>query len=208
MKICPPLLLTVVLFGWTCGHSAAAPPQAASVKVRTQTGTSYVSILKEGPGRRVLVINYPWRVHAKPSVEVRLVTKEDADPSGIRPLFFVKDYLKGQVLLDVYRSQDEGAGAGASRGLRENQIDLKILGRRNSLGKPSVCAARKAPSDGPAPGAVAAFCLLPSWSINKSWLQLDLPREYFAEPGKLYVWFLRDGRVLWEETENWPGITH
>ena len=224
MKTCPLLLLTAVLFGWTCGPVVAAPPRDdpaapprddpavpprdAAVKVRPQTGTSHASLIKDHTGRRVLVINYPWKAHAKASVEVRLVTKEDADPSVVRPLFFVKDYLQGEVLVKVYHCWDEAVGAGARQMLKENDIDFEIISRRNSLGRPSVCVARKAASDGPAPGAMVVFCMLPSWSAGRSLLQLDLPREYFAEPGKLYVWFLRGERALWKETEDWPGIAH
>ena len=34
---------------------------------------------------------------------------------------------------------------------------------------------------------------------------LDLPRDSFSQRGQLHVWFLRGGRVLWEETVAWPG---
>jgi len=38
-------------------------------------------------------------------------------------------------------------------------------------------------------------------------LNLDLPPEYFAEPGMLFVWFLRGEKVLWQEVEAWPGYS-
>ena len=90
--------------------------------------------------------------------------------------------------------------------LERNKIEFEIIGRRNSLGKPSVCIARRiASDDDPTPGAAAVYCLLDCWSLHKGLLNLDLPPAYFSQPGKLYVWFLRDGKVLWEEVEDWPG---
>ena len=84
-------------------------------------------------------------------------------------------------------------------------IDFEIIARRNSLDRPAVCVARAVPKDDPTPGAGAAYCLLPGWSINDGLLYLDLPPEYFAESGELHVWLLRDGDVVWAAQENWPG---
>ena len=55
----------------------------------------------------------------------------------------------------------------------------------------------------PAVGSV--FCLLDSWAIDKRQLHLDLPQEFFSQPGRIRVWFMREGAVIWAETLDWPG---
>jgi hypothetical protein len=202
-----PLLLpwTILLLSQAVGPAAAQPPGNLGPGIRRPNVTRGVSLGRRPSGEPFLAIHYPWKVHAQPSVEVRLVTGEDPDPSGIRPLFFIKEFMKGEVSVKIYRAEDEAAGAGAKLPLKEKEIDFEILGRRNSLGKPAVCVARRVPGDDPAPGTGVVFCRLPSWSVNKRLLWLDLPREYFAEPGKIHVWFLRADKVLWAEQVDWPG---
>ena len=56
------------------------------------------------------------------------------------------------------------------------------------------------------PGAMAVFCFLESWSVDKNWLCLDLPRSHFSQAGELYVWFLRGDRIVWEQKLHWPGF--
>ena len=198
------VLLTVALLTWASVSAAAQPPPAEPPTPKPRR-ISYVSIMKARTGRQALVVNYPWKVHARPSVEVRLVTTGEADPPAIRPSFFVEEYMNGEVRLKIYRAQDEAARAGAAMPLTENEIDFEILGQRNSLGKPAVCVARRLPRDDPAPGTGVVFCLLPSWAVNKALLHLDLPREYFEEAGKIHVWFLRGNEVLWKDKVDWAG---
>ncbi len=199
-------LLSIV--PWVCvGASVVAqPPLGVAPGAAGPKDRSRLSIVKLLQGGPALVIDYPWKVHHRPSVEIRLVTREDADFSKVGPLWFVSRYLHGTVTMSVYRCLDKAAGVPQSQTLTEDEIEFEILGRRNSLGRPAVCVARRIPNDDPAPGAAAAFCLLPSWSLNKGLLQLQLPPKYFSTPGKLYVWFLRDEKILWEETAEWPGV--
>lgn len=167
---------------------------------------SFVSLVQTRIGQHTLVVNYPWKVHQRPSVEVRLVTKKATDPNGARPLFFVDEYLKGEVSMKVYRCLDAASRTGTTERLKENGIEMEILGRRNSLGKPSVSIVRKiSADDDPTPGSAAIFCHLPAWSVNRAMLYLDLPRQYFSESGQLHVWFLRGDKVLWEQRVDWPG---
>ena len=49
------------------------------------------------------------------------------------------------------------------------------------------------------------FLQLDSWAINDQMLSLDLARHVFIKSGKLFVWFLRGDKVLWEEKIDWPG---
>ncbi len=204
MPIRPLLLLAALLLA--CQAAAVAQiadsPQSPPNKPKP---VSAATLVEERSGRNTLVVRYPWKVHRHPSIEVRLVTGEQADLSSARPWFFVHEYLKGDVTVHVYHCQDAAAGTGITQPMTKNEIDFEIIGRRNSLGKPSVCIARRVSNDDPAPGAAAVFCLLPSWSLNRGLLNLDLPPEYFAKSGKLFVWFLRDERVLWEQRLDWPG---
>jgi len=203
------LISAVSLVAFTGGNVVAASPDEEINIVKTETGTSYVSLMKGRTGRSTLVIEYPWKVHQMASVELRLVTADNPENAGLyraRPLLFVKNYLHGKVIVDVHHCRDRSFDAPTSRTFTEDEIEFEILGGRNTLGRPSVCVARRIPNSDPVPGASVAYCLLPSWSRNGQRLHLDLPVDYFAEPGKLYVWFIRDRKVLWEEVEDWPGI--
>ena len=54
-------------------------------------------------------------------------------------------------------------------------------------------------------GTTAVFYPPDAWAINDRLLLLDLPRDSFDKPGKLYIWFLRGDRILWQEELMWPG---
>lgn len=183
------------------GQTPGLLPGAEEVK----DGSAFCTVFQPPRGNLVLRVEYPWKVYQNPSIEVRLVTGENADPAGIRALAFVKRYLKGDVAADVYRAADAAEQADVAKAFTKDDIDFEILARRNTLGKPAVCVARAVPKDDPTPGAGAAFCFLPSWSINEGLLYLDLPPEYFAEAGKLHIWLLRDGDIVWAAKKDWPG---
>ena len=229
-----PLLLVLLVTVWltwggsltwsgslTWGGSAAAqvPPSAPPV-ARRPKATSFVALVKRPSGDRGLLISYPWKIHRRPSVEVRLVTGKDAPASDLRPLWFLSEYMKGAVKVTLYDCEDEAASGPVREPLVQKKVEFEILGSRNSLGKPSVCVVHRLapdepppgqpspeepPPDEPPPDVTAVYCLLPAWAINKRLLQLDLPREDFAKPGKIHVWFLRDETILWKETLDWPG---
>lgn len=201
MPIRPVLLLLAAWWSWSSGFAVAQPPAGPGIPGTTP----HVSIVKQHTGEQALVVDYPWKVHDRPSVEVRLVTRHEAGRRDIRPLLFVKEFMKGTVTVNVYHCLDKAAGVPQRHGFTQKKIEFEILGRRNRLGRPSVCVARRIPDDDPAPGAAAVFCLLPSWSVDKGLLHLELPPQYFAEAGELYVWFLRHDKVLWEERTKWPG---
>ena len=194
----PAIALIVALFCLGClvDFAVAAEPESRS----------FVSLVQTRIGQQTLVVDYPWKVHDRPSVEVRLVTKKAKDPREARPLFFVGEHFKGEVSLKVYDCLDAAAAVGTTKPLKVGDIEMEIVGRRNSLGKPAVSIVRKIAADeDPAPGSGVVFCQLPAWSANRAMLCLDLPREYFAESGQLYVWFLRGKKVLWEQRVDWPG---
>jgi hypothetical protein len=200
------LLLTAVWLTWGGGSPAAqAPGRTGGAATRGPKAASCVSLLRQRDGDRALVISYPWDLHRRPSVEVRLVTGKDPGPTVVRPLLFVGNYMKGKVAAAVYRCEDKAVGAPVRESLTVKGLQFEILGRRNRLERPSVCVIHRFADDQPAPGTTAVFSQLPAWAINRRLLQLDLPREEFTQPGRLYVWFLRDETVLWEETVDWPG---
>jgi hypothetical protein len=177
-------------------------------------------VSRQTTGQRSLLINYPWQVYTKPSVEVRVMIDDKTTTAVPRPLFFAADFIKGEIEVKVSKCLQAAYDTGLNQPITAGDLEVEILGRRNSLGKPSVCfAAKEKTKEGAAapsakekgkagaasPSTWAAFCLLDCWATNRHSLCLDLPREYFAKPGKLQVWFLRGNVVLWEEQLDWPG---
>ena len=205
MRICLPLLLTAVWLTWPSGCTAADAPPSDSPATRRPKAVSCVSLVKRRDGDQALVISYPWRIHRRPSVEVRLVTGKDPGTAVVRPLFFVKQYLRGEVAATLYRCEDKATSTGVRESVKAEGAQFEVIGRQNWLGRPAVCVVHGFPEDKPAPGAAAVFCLLSPWAIDERLLYLDLPREDFAKPGTLHVWFLRDDAVLWREVVQWPG---
>jgi hypothetical protein len=199
------LLLTAVSLTWAGGSPAAQAPGRTGAAARGPKAMSCVSLLSQPDGDRALVLSYPWDLHRRPSVEVRLVTGKDPGPAVVRPLLFVGNYMKGKVAADVYHCEDKAAGAPVRQSSAVKGLQFEILGSRNRLERPSVCVIHRFADDQPAPGTTAVFSQLPAWAINRRLLQLDLPREDFTQPGRLYVWFLRDDTILWAETLDWPG---
>src|SRR5690554_6741381 len=81
-----------------CQAAECSPPAPSGVTA------SYVSIETPAGGRPMLVIRYPWRVHARSSVEVCTYVAGEADDSPrIRPLYFRSDFMKDEFTIGVYR---------------------------------------------------------------------------------------------------------
>lgn len=175
---------------------------------------SRVSLFREPAGKLVLVVRYPWTLHAKPSVEVRLLGEGEPDDGAVRPMCFRSKYMKGPTTVAVYRCQDGCENSPTTVPIKEQDVEFEALGNRNSLGAPAVCVARQVVRkdatfhEGPAmePGAAAAFPLLEPWALDKGLLYLDLPKDYFAESGRMRVWYLRRDRIVWSEDLAWPGL--
>ena len=184
--------------GATAGQPASGP--AARV------GVSRVAVMEQASGEPILVINYPWTKHARPSVEVRLLADAEADTYELRPLCFVDDFMKGEVTVRVYHCQDRSADTPLGITFTEREIEFEVLGERNSLGRPSVRVACRTKTGHREWGAVAVYCLLESWAVDQRTLYLDLPPAYFAKPGRIRVWFLRGKDIVWSELAKWPGI--
>ncbi len=206
--------LPVSLTGLLCvglASSAIAAEPAAPVAAPA-AATSFASIVRQRSGLRTLAIDYPWKIHRDASVEVRLVTDDNAASALVSPLYFVSEYFKGDVARKVYHCLDAAADRERSESFLQDKTEFKIIGRRNSLGRAAVLVNPQDKSKrlhGKEPHFVASskaiFLLLDCWAVNDKLLTLDLPRESFAKSGQLHVWFLRGGRALWEETLAWPG---
>jgi hypothetical protein len=190
---------------WPAGPATAESPQALIAGDPWPAATSRVSVVKREGGQRTLEINYPWEVHSQPSVEIRLVTGKDPGPTVVRPMFFLADYLHGKLLMTVSRAQIDAYGVANRQSLSEKGLDFEVLASRNRLGRPSVALTHRFGSADRAPGSTALYCLLSQWALDKQTLYLDLPQEDFGEPGRLYVWFLREHSVVWSETLDWAG---
>ena len=201
------LLLVSIVFLLPAAARAADTPDPVAAEKPKASASSYVSVSRQTTGQHSLLIDYPWQAYTKPSVEVRVVTDEKTTTALPRPLFFAAGFIKGEIEVRISKCLQAAYDAGLSQQITPDDLDAEILGRRNSLGKPSVCVAsrEKTKAGAAAPSAWAAFCLLDCWAINRHSLCLDLPREYFAKPGRLQVWFLRGDVVLWEEQLDWPG---
>jgi hypothetical protein len=189
---------------------AAAPPlepvPSPAARKPVEKEASHASLFAARGGRRMLLIDYPWARHQNASVEVRLLSGEGPGAATIRPLSFVARHFHGKVRSKIYDVQDAAANSDTAEPLNVDETQFEVVGRRNSLGRQVVYLVRSIPPHESPPGASAVYCELPSWSINRGLLHLDLPGEQFAPAGKLRVWFLRGRDVLWSQTLNWPGM--
>jgi hypothetical protein len=213
----------------------ANPPTVVPLAVtRTSPDVARLSMVKQSNGNRLLQIDFPWQAYQKPSVEIWLFTSDNPPNTRPRPMYFVDHHLKGDTSVKVGRCLSAAYGVGLTQSVTHDALDFDIVGRRNSLGRPAVSIAwsdkrypkdksqqdedkaRQKPTttenaeDAPpqkfsAFGAWVVFCELENWSTSGHQLSLDLPTDYFAKPGQLYIWFLRNDTVLWEQQLNWKG---
>jgi len=180
---------------------------AAEAAAPARPSEAYVSVARQATGEPILVVDYPWKTHARPSIEVSTLPDDEAEWSEIRPLFFSAELMKGRLAKAVYACLDGSEKVPTRASLTEGGVEFEVLGDRNSFGKPSVSVACRTQVHEIRKVAVRAlFCVLEPWAVDRRRLLFDLPREHFADPGKLRVWFLRGEKVLWSETVNWPGF--
>jgi hypothetical protein len=197
------LLVPLVLAGMS-SLATGQSPDTRDGNAREPQKTSFVSLIKQRDGDLILVIEYPWKVHARTSIEVRLVTGENPKPVEAPPMRFLQTRMKGKVTEAVHYCLDRSAEVEQRKPFKADGLDFEILGRRSAMEKPSVCIVQRM-GDKSVPGTAAAMLMLHSWAINEKLLYLDLPREEFSDAGKLHVWLLRGDTVLWKETVDWPG---
>jgi hypothetical protein len=183
-----------------------ATPEAAGPRGASwQAQESYVEILRLPNKRPLLVIHYPWRVHARPSVEIRLLANDERDTGEIRPLGFTALIMKGDVTAAVYQCRDRSRETPVVRKMKHQGQDFELVGEKNRLGIGCVCALFPPKPDDKSPIVRVAYPLLGSWAMDDKTLVLELPESYFAEPCWIRVWFLREGEAVWWKTARWPG---
>jgi len=144
------VLLLLVIGTGEPGRTETAPSDASpnphAEAAETPRGDAYVSLITRPTGEPILKIQYPWRRHARPSVEVRVLDPSEVDAPLIRPLLFVATIMKGKVTRTVYQCQDDSELTSQVATFRKEGMDFELFGARNALGRPSVCAAcRTAP---------------------------------------------------------------
>ena len=167
----------------------------------------YVSLARQATGEPMLVVDYPWKTHARPSIEVSTLPDDEAQWPEIRPLFFLDKFMRGRVATAMYACLDGSEKVPTSTSLVEEGVEYEVFGDRNSFDRPSVSVACRTPVQKIGQVATRAlFCLLEPWAVDRRRLLFDLPSEHFAGPSKLRVWLLRGDAVLWSETVDWPGF--
>ena len=235
MRICLHLAALVLLVP---GASAARPADAADRPMDRPAGTrvfepargdSFVSVITQPTGEPILAIRYPWKRHAKPSIELRILREGEVDNPLIRPLFFRHNIMKGGVTKAVYQCQDDSEDTAQTATFSQDNADFRVLGARNSLGRPAVCVACRINPDEISQKTEsliselartgqesalsrrfvaetrAAYCLLDAWAVDERTLYLELPAEEFSQQSEIRVWFLRDKEIVWRADTTWPG---
>jgi hypothetical protein len=189
----------------TRGAEAKSPIGATGGAGRS---TSFVSVMTQVGGSPVVSVRYPWKTHARPSIEVCAIEDGQDDEAMIQPLYFAHDMMKGEITKAVYACQDRAAGVAQKATFSVDDIDFRVFGSRNLLGRPSVCVACRTKPDPTQreTRARAVFCLLDAWATDTRTLYLELPEEYFSESTRIRLWLLRKGDVVWSETVAWPGF--
>jgi hypothetical protein len=209
-------------------------PRTREGAVPISEPVAQVTLAKQNTGERSLQIDYPWTPFKNASVEVALVTKNNPPDLAVRPIYFVDRRLKSEISVVVGQCLQAAYDVGQTQRVQFDTLNFDIVGHRNTLARPAVSVlwkfhevkdkpeskdARSKKSvrskeeddllekeNPPFHGAWAAFCELENWSINSHELMLDLPQDYFSNPGKLYVWFLRGDKILWTKKLDWKGF--
>ena len=123
-----------------------ASPAAAPAAAKQANRTSFVSLVR-ARGQQTLMIDYRWKLHPDASVEVRLLPA-DAGAATVSPLYFVSEYLKGDVSRKVFHCLDAADTREAVESFTEDKIDFQVIGLREFAGPargPGPCP-RRAPA--------------------------------------------------------------
>jgi hypothetical protein len=175
--------------------------------------TNHVSIETPAGGEPMIVVRYPWKTHKKPSVEIRSYIQGEEDSPRVRPLHFRHGFIKDEVTIAVYETE---AASDLTRTVAEfsrRDIDFTAVGNRNLFNRPAVCITCETPvlrpnkEPFPEKSRRAIFPFLEPWAADDRTLFLSPPEPLFTGPAKIRVFFLRDDRVVWSETVEWPGLS-
>jgi hypothetical protein len=216
--------LFILLLGLVLGLPAAAAPPAAqeaslpapadeaaaektggAATPAKQPATKFACIVCERPGRPGLMIEYPWKLHAHSSVEVRYATAAQEKEITFAPIYFVAEYFKGANRDHIYHCLDTVSDRVERFTFTKDQVDFHVSGLKNLLGHPAVQVVAKEVGRHTKAAPIVIFPLLDGWAIDDKMLSFDLPADEFAAPGTLHVWFLRGDTAMWEQSLAWPG---
>jgi len=210
----PVLVLTLLVAStsipgttWADAADTASTPSNEPATVMDKYAESFVDVARRSTGQPILVVDYPWREHAKASIEIRQLASDEVDDEAGKPLFFRHELMKGPALVSISRCLDECSDGRARAEFTEREIDFEIIGDRNSFSSPSVrvaCRTKYKPRGGKTVSRVV-FPLLEPCSTDKDRLYLDLPKEYFPQECTVRLWMLRGRDVVWTTTVRWPG---
>ena len=184
----------------TDADNAELEPQPA----KKGAGPTSMDITPLPGGEKTLTIHFRWSLFPKGSVEVRLVPGVKTKGVTASPMY-VAEQLQGKVCLDLYDCLDHVSDGGRTHTFTKEKVVYTMIGRRNSLGNQGVYV-KSHPEEGkPDEYPAIAYEQLDTWAVDKETLSLDLPRDEFARPGTLFVWFFRGDRIVWEEQIRWSG---
>jgi hypothetical protein len=167
-------------------------------------GPTAINVISMPSGLKTLNIHFRWSLFPDSRIEVRLVPGTEDKSAAVAPTYF-HEHLKGKVQDNLFDCLDHADDGGKVHSFTKDKIVYTMIGRRNSAGNQGVhvSIASETPKKSDKPAAV--FLQMDTWAIDKDTLSLDLPRDEFAQPGTLFVWFFRGSKVVWEEQVKWPG---
>lgn len=220
--------------GQTTPKSVAHPRRSVSTKLSSsESGRSWVDVSTYPKDKPMLIVHYPWKALTKASIEARMLrednpsteeSEEDDDDNALRPLAFVARMMRGDVTLAVYRCLDLTEEAKRVKSFTtpvlrhpdRSAAEFQVIAQKNHLGRAAgtvVFPPMKGGKDpkgnalpSPEPMARAIYFPLAPWATDQETLRIELPSEHFAKPGRLRIWFLRDGDTIWWQTVAWPGL--
>jgi hypothetical protein len=178
----------------------AAPPEPRKVSCRPTA----INVIPDASGLKTLAIHFRWALYPDSSIEVRLVPGKPSKKLKATPIYF-HEHLKGRVQEEFFKCLDHPENSGRTYSFTDDKIVYKMMGLRNSLGNQGIHVQVYKEDTDPAKDPAAAFLQMDTWAVDKETLCIDLPRDEFAKPGTLFVWFFRGDDNVWEEQLLWPG---
>lgn len=178
----------------------------ASSAAGQRSEANFLRVVRPYAGPPLLVVEYPWQLHPKVSIEVQWISQGQPLPADPRPLTFRERLWKGDVESDAYRCLDAAERVKSSAKRHVQGIDISLSAQRNSFNQPALTVQCQFTTPDGLANSRTAYCLLDRWALNGRTLQFDLPEEHYGLPGTLRVWLLRGKDTVWLQTVAWPGI--
>jgi hypothetical protein len=157
----------------------------------------------------VLAVKYPWKKHEKASLEVRLITDKKEFDARVKPLRLASMRLETETEARLFKMFDDALDRPSTWNTEIGGLKWDILAHANYRGRGSMwfvtTPEKGAKKENAFIGNAAVFSPLDPWVIGGRLMIFDLPRDSFGKPGKMYVWFLRGDRIVWQQELMWPG---